>query len=199
MLSSSDEIDLDALRQGSPAEIKQLMQRVWAPLLIHAQVIVGDPHLAEDVVQEALIRALARISVFESRGAGSLDAWLRKIVINQAISTVRSVKRRREDALDAFDSELDRGVRVAKESVLATQSVEDFVADEQTRVLVLDAIKALPDSLRLPLYLRDIEGFNTAETAKILEISQSNVRTRLHRARQVLKDRLEAVFGGSRP
>lgn len=193
---SDEEVNLEALRQGSPVEIERLLARVLSPLRIHAAIIVGDIHIAEDVVQEALIRALARIHTFEDRGPGTLDAWLRRIVINQALSTLRSVKRRREDALESFDSDYDRGVRVPKESVLAVPSAEDLVASEQTRSLVMDAIRELPEPLRLPLYLRDIEGFNTLETADILETTEGNVRTRLHRARQALKSRLEAVFGG---
>ena len=74
--------------------------------------------------------------------------------------------------------------------------VDDIMANDQRRQYVQEKIGELPDLYRVVLYLRDIEGYATSEVAELLDISQSNVKVRLHRARAALKRLLEPLLRG---
>ena len=141
------------------------------------------------------MRALAKIDSFQPRP--TITAWLKRIVMNAAISSLRSQNRRRESPLHTINPELDNGIRIPALTDLSTKSTEDLVSNAQTRKQVTDTIATLPETLRIPLLLRDIEGYTTRETAEILELTEANLKIRLHRARTALRQSLQALWAGS--
>jgi RNA polymerase sigma-70 factor (ECF subfamily) len=136
--------------------------------------ILGDRHLAEDVVQETFIKVMKALHTY--RGDGPVAAWLYRIGYREAITVTR---RRREFPLDPEEMQRsdDRTAPSVEQTVLASELVA-----------TLDrAIAQLSDPLRATFTLRDIEGLSTGEVADILEVSESAVKMRLARAREALR------------
>ena len=140
--------------------------------------ILGDRHLAEDVVQETFIKVMRSLDTY--RGDGPIAAWLYRIGYREAIAATR---KRRETPLDP-DEMLeagDRPVTSVEEAVLAAELTQRLDA----------AIARLAEPLRSAFVLRDIEQLSTAEVARALDVSESAVKMRLARARQALRIELK--------
>jgi len=138
--------------------------------------ITGSREEAEDALQDALISAFR--SWTEFRGEASGATWLYRIVVNAALQRVR--RRRPEDYLTATG--------VAQESV--TDWSEDLarrVETNELRDVIERGIQLLPEELRAALVLRDVEGLSTAEAAEALDLSEAALKSRLHRARLLLR------------
>jgi RNA polymerase sigma-70 factor (ECF subfamily) len=161
-------------------------------MLALAEHLLRDRGLAEDVVQESFVRALKGLDGFEGRS--SLKSWLHRITVNSALSKLRQLKRLAEQSIDEHLPEFDRfDCRVEPPwSYLA--SVDEVMESDDLRRQVYETIGELPDSYRVVLQLRDIEEYDTSEVATLLNISESNVKVRLHRARAALKKLLEPIL-----
>lgn len=140
--------------------------------------VLGDRHLAEDVVQETFIKVIRGLGTY--RGEGPIAAWLYRIGYRETIAAAR---RRRELPTDT--EELSKAADKRVESVEST-----VVGMEMARKLDA-AIASLTDPLRAAFTLRDIEGLSTAEVAAALEVSESAVKMRLARAREALRIQLK--------
>ena len=166
-------------------------------MLVVAERLVRDRALAEDVVQEAFTDALRGLEDFQGRS--SLETRLRRITINAALMALRRRKRLAEESIDDLLPDFDEyGCRV-ETPWTHTVPLEDLLHGESVRAQVTRSINALPDAYRVVLQLRDIEGYDTAEVAALLDISTSNVKVRLHRARAALKKMLEPLLRGEVP
>jgi RNA polymerase sigma-70 factor (ECF subfamily) len=190
---SEDEL-LSALRAGDDRAAEAVV-RLHAPwMLAVARRMTRDHALAEDCVQDAFVNAFRKIGDFEGRS--SLKTWLHRIVVNQALMKIRSRGRRREDPIDGLLPEFDdQACRI--EAPWQHMATPDQVLErDDQRAMVRNAIDRLPDNYRIVLQLRDIEEWSTAEVAEALELSQDNVKVRLHRARSALKKLLEPVLRG---
>lgn len=147
----------------------------------------------KDVLQESFINAIRKIDQF--RGQSALKTWLTTIVINNCLMRIRAEKRNMEvpaeDYMPRFDSD---GFRMNDKTVIR-KSPEELVNDRQNKVFIKKALDRLPEHYRAIIILRDIEGYSEKETAGILELTESNVKSRLHRARLMLKKFLEEYFG----
>jgi RNA polymerase sigma-70 factor (ECF subfamily) len=122
---------------------------------------------AEDIVQETLLGALKSAGRFEGRS--SLSTWLSRILSNQVALFLRSRRVRRTDALP--------------------ETVATRVGDPDARMQVEQMLAALSDEHRQIIVLRELEGFTYDEIAEVLQIPRGTVESRLHRARQALKER----------
>lgn len=160
-----------------------------------ARSIVRDDSEAEDVVQSAYLRAFAALGDF--RQQSSLATWLTRIVLNEALQHVR----RRDDIPAPFDdattSERLRGADIISFPLSASiaPDPERVMAQKQLCRLVEAAIDNLPDDFRTVLVARTLEGLSIEETAQLLSLRPETVRTRLHRARQLLKAELAGHIG----
>ena len=161
-------------------------------MLALAERLLRDRGLAEDVVQEAFVRAFDGLAKFEGRS--TLESWLHRITVNTSLSKLRQVKRLAEQSIDEHLPEFDRHeCRVeAAWSHLAT--VDEIMESEELKQHVHIAIGKLPDAYRVVLQLRDIEDYDTSEVAALLDITKTNAKVRLHRARAALKKILEPVL-----
>ncbi|MEP3675224.1 sigma-70 family RNA polymerase sigma factor [Sulfitobacter sp.] len=170
-------------------EVAELVRTHTDWMLGAAFRILRDRAHAEDAVQVAFTKIWSKIHAFEGRSA--LQTWMHRVVVNEALMILRKIKRRNESSIDHLLPVFDEsGYRVEVEDKSAA-TPEVLLSRRQTHTYVRDAIMALPDKYRLVLCLRDIEGFSTAETSKALELSEANVKVRLHRARSALKTLLE--------
>ena len=142
---------------------------------------------AEDVMQEAFIKAFKKIGTFEFRQGSSFSAWLARICINHAIQYLRGRKRRK---IDEMISLADMENRVACEG----ESPEDCVADREMRDLLTRALGRLSPSQRVIFDLRHSRHLSIKEIAECMNCSESNVKTQLHRSVNKLKKEIEPLW-----
>jgi RNA polymerase sigma-70 factor (ECF subfamily) len=171
--------DEAALRHVITTNNQRLFRAAWS--------ILKNRWDAEEAVQAAYLKAFDKIDRFAGRSA--LSTWLTRIVINEALAQLRSNQRRRAhleaegvSVLDRYRGALMRG----SEPVLP----EAAVARDQLRLLLEQAIAALPDGFRTVFILREIEGLSVEDTAAALEMAPATVKTRLLRARRRLQEAL---------
>ena len=163
-------------------------------LSLAKRTLGGNQDEAEDVVQDAFISAFRSLESLKERD--SIRPWLRRITINAALMKLRQNNRLAEQSIDEFLPEFDQLDCRLEDRWSLLASVED-VLENQIRLDILDkAFSSIPESYRIVLQLRDIEGYDTGEVAKLLDISESNVKVRLHRARSALKKIIEPLLRG---
>jgi RNA polymerase sigma-70 factor, ECF subfamily len=187
----SDKELLDCARQGDPAAFRTLIRRHDRYLYRVARSVLADDHEAEDVIQQTYLQAFTGLADF--RGEASLRTWLTRITLNEAIRRQR--RQRATVALSEVDSERDRSQIYL--SPLTSPDPERAAARGQIRKILEAAIDALPPAFRTVLILRDVEEVSAKQTAKLLGIKEETVRTRLHRARHLLRERLGEEFAAA--
>ena len=177
--------------ENDAAAVRLIMQRNNRRLYRIARSVVKDDGEAEDVLQEAYGRAFTHLREF--RGTSSISTWLSRIVLNEALGRLR----RRQDTVDWTSMENQRAsVEVISFSLVAAQlDPERIVGQRQIHKLLEQAIDDLPDTLRLVLVARAIEEMSIEDTAELLAIRPQTVKTRLHRARILLRAKLERDLG----
>ncbi len=190
MKPSSDIAKDDRLDDVRDAE--HLVRENIGWMLALAKRILIDHALAEDAVQDAFIAAFRGLENFEGRS--SLKTWLHRITVNASLMKLRRLKRLGEQSIDEHLPEFNQmGCRIEPPWTQLVDT-ETVLHNERLRLLVIQKINSLPDSYRIILQLRDIEEYATAEVAELLEISETNVKVRLHRARAALKKLLEPIL-----
>jgi RNA polymerase sigma-70 factor, ECF subfamily len=152
---------------------------------------VRDDGEAEDVLQEAYARAFTNLATF--RGEARLGTWLARIVINEALGRLRG--RRPTIALDAAIAGAPEAEIIPFPNAHPQIDPETAAAQRELRALLERAIDELPDAFRTVLVARLIEGMSVEETAALLGIVPETVKTRLHRARRLLRDAMEKHIG----
>lgn len=155
-----------------------------------ARSIVLDSHEAEDVVQEAYLKAFTHLDEF--RGEAALATWLARITINEAAARLRV--RRRAKLIHVFGAQKNEGEAFSSQAK-DCDDPEKSLAQREILRLVEQATERLPEDFRLVFVLRVIEGLSVAEVAQILELRPETVKTRLHRARRLIRDQLEKDIG----
>jgi RNA polymerase sigma-70 factor (ECF subfamily) len=193
MKETEKTISIEALKAGDRAAFAQLVDATSAHIYRVALQILGDEQDAEDVLQETFLKAFRSLAEFEGRS--SLTTWLYRIAVNEALMLVR--KRKPGQAVSVEDNSSDEdedgeGMQIVDWCCLP----EGELLSSESRQFMDRAVKSLPDSLRLVFVMRDLEGFSIQETAEALNLSESNVKTRLLRARLRLREELSGYFGG---
>ena len=180
---------LAGLRAGDERAYESLVRRHGGRMLAVAQRVLGNEDDASDAVQDAFLSAFRHIAQFQ--GDAQLSTWLHRIVVNAALVKLRNRKRRPEVAIDGLlPVFLDDGHQ-ANAAVEWRPCPQAQAEAAETRALVRAQIDRLPESYRTVLILRDIEGMDTEETARLLETNANTVKVRLHRARQALRTLLD--------
>ncbi len=188
---------LTKLRERCPVTTERFVRHHAPWMLKVAGRILRDDAAAQDVVQEAFGKGFQKLSEFEGRS--TLKTWLHRIVVNQALMKLRSQRRLREEPLDHFLPEFDSNACRIEESWPRLLGTHEICEQKQIRELVRQKIDELPQGYRVVLLLRDIEEMTTAEVAEQMELSEANVKVRLHRARSALKTLLEPILRGQEP
>jgi len=193
VIASNEERLVRKLRDGNRASFEHLVRTHGGRMLAVARRITRDEEDATDAVQDAFLNAFRSIDTFEERS--SLGTWLHQIVVNSALMKIRTQQRRPEISIEELLPDYDSdGLRLEPETELV--SIETVLEQGETRELVRSAINKLPDNYRNLLLLRDIEEYDTRETAELLEITPGAVKTGLHRARAALKSLLDPIMCG---
>ncbi|MHA6690992.1 RNA polymerase sigma factor [Devosia sp. A449] len=182
-------------RQGSESAIRRLIKANNQRLFRVARSVMRNDGEAEDVVQATYVKAFTHLDTF--RGESQFSTWLTRIALNDALGRVR--KRRVTTDLTALDAavESDSGLGSLFPLSLVPLSADSEADRTEMRKLLEHAIDQLPEAFRLVFILRDVEGLSIAEAASQLGIKPETVKTRLHRARQLLRTTIEQQIAGS--
>jgi RNA polymerase sigma-70 factor (ECF subfamily) len=171
---------LEAARRGQSGAFEELVERTHRRVYTLAYRLVGDPHEAEDVAQEAYLRAYRSLRGF--RGESRFETWLYRITANTALSHLR-----RRGRFGEVLAEGDERLMREQEARTPDEVVE---RDEVERALAV-----LSAGQRTVVLLKDVYGFSCQEIGEEIGISEGAVKVRLHRARKRLK---EEVYGAAR-
>ncbi|MEH6411243.1 MAG: RNA polymerase sigma factor [Hyphomonas sp.] len=169
--------DAHAIRTITIRNNQRLFRAAWSVVHSHPD--------AEDIVQIAYLKAFASINSFS--GESSLSTWLTRIVLNTAFDHKRSTDRRRA-ALSQENVSVIEDHRAASRNA---ESPERQMARAELSRTLKDAVARLPDGYRSVFVLRDVEDMSVRETADALDMSEASVKTRLFRARRLLREILE--------
>ena len=161
---------------ADPASFEALMRRYNPRLFRVARAILKDEGAAEDALQEAYIQAYRQLETF--RGDADMGTWLTRIVINQSLMGLRKRKREKEGVVVPFPD-------------VPAESPSDLTLRSEIRRLIERRVDELPVAFRTVFVMREIEEMTAQETAEALGIPEATVRTRLFRARALLRNSLE--------
>lgn len=187
-LSLTDEEVVARVLAGDTELFELIMRRYNQRLYRVARAILRDDAEAEDVMQDAYVRAYRHLDQFA--GKAKFSTWLTRIAVHEALARQRRrahfqdpepAAEAKGDAMDQFASSIP--------------TPEQQASTSEVRVMLERAIEGLPDSYREVFMLRDVEQMSIAEAAGALDISEENVKVRLHRARAMLRRNLFAQAG----
>ena len=186
----SDEISIEALVAGDRAEFARLVDAYSSSIYRLGLRMLGNPQDAEDVLQNTFINALTHLPKFEGRS--SLATWLYRIAANEALMLIR----KRKPEVDLNETEGDDNAEDVKPTQIVDWSArpEDELLSGERKQILDEAIQTLPESLRIVFLLRDVEELSIKETAEALGLTETNVKTRLLRARMFLREQLSAYY-----
>jgi RNA polymerase sigma-70 factor (ECF subfamily) len=191
MNDSYDEAALIArIQAGDKAACGQCIE-LHSPAIYRLGLrLTGNEAEAEDIMQETFMSAFKAIDSFEGRS--SLSTWLYRIAYNAALMRLR---RPSPDMVSVEETlSYETQAIVPKQLFDWCCLPEEDFEDDEVRTKLEEAIQELPESLKIVFVMRELEGLSTAETAVALELSESAVKVRLHRARLWLRERLTPYF-----
>ena len=177
-------------RSRDEAAVRSIMQSNNRRLYRLARGILRNDSEAEDVVQETYVRAFTNLERF--RGESSLSTWLARIAMNEALGRLR---RQRPSVEWTSLSQGALEAQIIQFPLSSADDPEKSMAQREIQRVVEHAIDELPEAFRIVLITRVIEGMNVEETADILGLKPETVKTRLHRARTMLRDQIEKKIG----
>jgi len=189
------DFDLVALQAGDRAEFALLVEAYSGQVYRLALKMLQNPQDAEDILQETFIKAYKALPNFEGRS--SLSTWLYRIATNEALMFLR--KKHPEQVSVDEPLENEDGDERPRQIIDWCCLPEHELMSTESRANMDHSVQQLPDSLKAVFLLRDIEGLSTRETAEVLDISESAVKTRLSRARFRLRELLSAYYSERMP
>jgi len=175
----TDEEVIERVKSGDTALYEIVMRRYNQRLYRVARAILHDDAEAEDVMQDAYVRAYQHLSQFAGRAPFS--AWLTRIAVNEALARLRS--RSRTGQLEEAEQEGEFFMTMAETS----PDPEQGASRAELGHLLEEAVLGLPQQFRAVVILRDVEELTTSETAVALDLSEENVKVRLHRGHALLR------------
>ena len=188
---NAERVLVSRLQSGDAIAYETLVREYGPRMLVVARRFLHCPQDCADAVQDAFISAFQSIASFQEHA--SLSTWLHRITVNSCLMTLRSRSRRKssslEELLPQFDHSGHHAARVSRWNDAMTQ-----VETEEQRAQVRACIDRVPEPYRSVLLLRDIEQLDTEQTATMLGTTSGNIKTRLHRARQMLRSVLDLAF-----
>jgi len=182
----SDEEIVARVSAGDVDLFEVIMRRQHQRLYRTCIAILRDDTLAEEVVQDAYVRAYEHLGQFEGRARFS--TWLTLIAVHEALGRLRHSRRTEE--LDAMPEVIKDAKTISTEP-----DPEQQLAQREFSALLESSVQKLPEPYRIVFMLREVEEASTQEVAEILDITEENVKTRLHRARALLRKALFRKVG----
>lgn len=188
----TEQSDLDLVRRAQRNErgaFDLLVLKYQHKVVKLVARLLRDPAEAEDVAQEAFVKAYRALGSF--RGDSAFYTWLYRIAVNTARNAIASRQRRPLD----YESDLSEGEQSNLASRLRhTDTPEATVLSEEIRVTVNDAIEQLPEDLRTAIVLREVEGLSYEEIATAMDCPVGTVRSRIFRAREAIDRALKPLL-----
>ena len=196
---SEETLLVNAARGGDIGSFEKLVKRYDRNVFRIAQHITQNREDAEDVVQDAFLKAYQNLGQFQ--GQSKFYTWLVRIAVNEALMRLR---RRRPERMISLDEDVKTEEdSIPREIADWSPNPEQQYTQAELKDLLGKTIQGLPPSFRTVFVLRDVEGLSTEETASALELSVPAVKSRLLRARLQLRERLNKYFkrrdGDSKP
>jgi RNA polymerase sigma-70 factor (ECF subfamily) len=194
-MSSPIEIDDEAAivaqaRLGDAKAFSELLRRYEGKIFRLALHITQNREDAEDVLQEAFLKAYEHLNQFQ--GQSKFYTWIVRIAVNQALMKLR---KRKSDRSVSLDETIDTGEdTVSREIAAWDENPEQQYSREEINQILSSAIDGLAPIYRAVFVLRDVDELSTEETAEALELSVPAVKSRLLRARLQLRDKLTRYF-----
>jgi len=195
---TQDRLLIAGLQRGDQAAVRQLAE-VYGPR-IHQLALrhLKSREDAEEVTQDVLMKVYRKVGSF--RGDSALSSWIYRITFNTAMSRLRSTRlaraaeQERERALAAENEDGPR--KVTRQPADWSRMPDESMLRAQLREAVAEAIEELPEIYRAPVVLRDIQGLTTEEASSRLRLKDQTLKSRLHRGRVMLRDKLRAFTSG---
>jgi RNA polymerase sigma-70 factor, ECF subfamily len=186
-------------QKGDAAAFAQLVERHQRQMYRLALRMTGSEADAQEVLQEAFLNAYQKLPLF--RGEAQFSSWLYRIAANSALMRLRR-KRRAPDTVPDEPLEL-AGPRFSAEGFMEpapdwSQRADDKMASAQLGAAIDKAVKELPEDYRTVFMLKDVDGLSNEEIANALDLTVPAVKSRLHRARLALREKLGDFFDGDR-
>jgi RNA polymerase sigma-70 factor (ECF subfamily) len=187
------------LQAGDEAAVQELTDRYGARIFQLAMRYMKNREDAEEVTQDVLMKVHRKVAAF--RGDAALSSWIYRITFNTAMSRLRSeraaraAEQERERVLAAA-SVHDERPRALRQPADWSRMPDEALLRSQLRDAVAAAIDELPEIYRAPIVLRDIQGLSTEEASSRLKVKDQTLKSRLHRGRLMLRERLQAFTTG---
>src|SRR5216684_3069102 len=195
-LQSESEADLVArVRAGEPEAFYELVRPHERGIYLAALSIVNNDADAEEVVQEAILKAFKALGSF--RAEAKFSTWMIQIAMNEARMKLRKDRRHLYESLDQPKKGEDEGDYVPRDFADWREIPSEALENTRLREALKKGLASLPPKYRQVLILRDVEQLNIAETAKLIGITEAAVKTRLLRARLMMRDALAPGFDGA--
>jgi RNA polymerase sigma-70 factor (ECF subfamily) len=194
--------DLDLLRRlraRDESAVHELADRYGSRIFQLAMRHMKNREDAEEVTQDVLMKVHRNIDAF--RGDAALSPWIYRITFNTAMSRLRTNRAARAAEVERDRVEAAEAARLGRPSVALQPADESPLPDEallhlQLREAVAAAISELPEIYRVPVVLRDIQGLTTEEASSRLKVKDQTLKSRLHRGRLMLRQRLHEFASG---
>lgn len=185
--SASDHEILAAIREGDELAFQELVRRYRNPITNFIYRMIDDYERASELSQETFLRIYTSASRYEANY--SFSTYIYRIATNLAISELRRRKRRRfVSFLSPFSDDSGEPIEIDPSDEKPLQ--DQTLIEEERRKAVARAIKSLPEKYRAAIVLRDVEGFSYDRIAETLKLSEGTVKSRINRARNLLRDKL---------
>lgn len=182
---------IEGLRRKEEQAYRQLIDR-WSDKIYRlAYRLLGKKEEAEEIVQEVLQKVVEKIDTFQ--GESSLFTWIYRIAVNQALMRLRQVKGKQFVSWEEFAPEFESGIRtreVPDWSVLP----EELFAQKELQDFFRHCVEKLPEDLKPAYLLKDVEGLSEEEACEALGLTKPAMKNRVHRARLILRERLEKKY-----
>jgi len=193
MQTAQDETRLlEALRSGDRAAFAHLVESYETQVYNLALKLLQDEDEAEDVLQETFLSAYRGLATFEGRS--KLSTWIYRIATNASLMRLR--RHKHQATTISLDEPIDLGdwQFTPRELIDWSGAPDEILLSAEARQVMAEAIADLPETLRVVFVLRDIEDLSAADTGEILDLSIPAVKSRLHRARLMLRERLASYY-----
>ena len=186
---------IERVRGGEPEAFYELVRPHERGIFMAAFSILGNEADAEEVVQEAILKAFKAIGRF--RGESKFSTWIIQITINEARMKLRKDRRHLYESLDESRKGEDEGDYIPRDFADWREIPSEALESARLRAALRKGLEALGPKYRQVLVLRDIEHLSIAGTAVLMGITEATVKTRLLRARLMMRDALAPGFDGA--
>ena len=180
MVPISDEEIVSKILGGETAQFETLIRKYNEQLYRISVSIVGDGDAAEDIMQTAYINAYRQLGSFEGRS--SFSTWLTRILINESLLYKKREQRKQQLVMETRFTDRHNETPL---SGLLNKELKDILEK---------AVARLPEKYRVVFVMREVQGMSTDETMEALELGESNVKMRLIRAKEMLRDSLQQIW-----